>query len=507
MIGDHRLPTLVRGLQRARIGIRDRLLLRDLCVVAAVLAGVVGIWRLTGAFLPEVRIWSTFPAWTGGVLGVAVVVLAVGLRMRAGLIAPTVLDLARRADERFELQERLSTALEVTAQGDGTMPSRLRSLLLSDAARVARVVEPASLVQVPLGRPALWLVVALAAALAVQLVPVRTDRAPTVVAAATGRAPAGATSVPTVTDVQRAAALVAQDAFVRNDPQLQALAQSLQDLGARMASGRIQSGEVVSEVAKLRLQLEAAYGQAQPHAGQQVSPNQAAGPPGSKAGLQNAASAASKATGPQGPAATVQQQSQASSSLSDLVKQLEAGAPNQTHSKAPGAGSLSRMGSTPGQGPTAPGVYARQNPAQNALFKQANALLERSGNPGGQPVGAAHRSTMGPGDAAGKGTQPLVKGVASPSATAAATGAKVDLPSTTIAGGQRIQVDAAPIAKRTQVTDVAPGAAVAGAPPSETARPTGPIVDPAERFAVARYFLPPATPAPGTSSGTASPTR
>lgn len=460
-----------------------------------------------GAFLPVVRIWSTFPAWTGGALGAAVVVIAVGVRMRVGLIAPTVLDLARSADERFELQERLSTALEVTAQGDDMTPSRLRSLLLSDAARVAPRVEPASLVQVPLGRPVLWLVVALAAALAVQLVPVRTGHATTLMAPGSVRAPASAASVPTVTDVQRAAALVAQDAFVRNDPQLQALAQSLQDLGARMASGQIQSGEVASEVVKLRLQLEAAYGQAQPQVGPRVSPSQATTPPGSRAGLPNAAGAASKATGPQGTAATVRQQNQASSSLSDLVKQLEAGAPNQTHSKAPGAGSLSRMGSTPGQGLSAPGVYARQNPAQNALFKQANALLERTGNPGGQPVGAAHQSTIGPGDAAGKGTQPLAKGVAGPTATAPAKGAKVDLPSTTIAGGQRIQLDAAPATKRTQVTDVAPGAAAKGAPPSETALPTGPIVDPAERDAVARFFLPSATPAPGPSSGTASPTR
>lgn len=506
MIGDHRLPALVRGLQRARTGIRDRLLLRDLCVAVAALAALVGAWRLVGAFVPAVRVWSTSPLWTGGVLGAAVVALAVGVRLRVGHIAPSVTDLARRADKRFELQERLSTALEVTEHGETMAPSRLRPLLLSDAARVATTVEPASLVQVPLGRPARWLVLAVAAALAVQLVPLQTHRAATTSVRNAVHAPAGAVAVPTVTDVQRAAALVAQDALMRSDPKLQALAQSLENLGARMASGQIQSGQVVREVAKLRLELQAAYGQAQPQSGALASPNRAATSSGSKTTLPNASGAASKASSAHGAAVAVRRKNQASSSLSDLVQQLEAGAPNQTHSKAPGAGSLSRMGSTPGQGPTPPGVYARQNPAQAALFKQANALLEQSGNPGGQPVGAAHQSTKGPGDAAGQGTQPLANGAAGPAATASAKGAKVELRSTAIAGGQRIQVEAAPTTKRTQVTDVAPGAAVAGAPPSETALPIGSIVDAGERGAVARYFLPSATAAPATSSGTGSPT-
>ena len=88
-----------------------------------------------------------------------------------------------------------------------------------------------------------------------------------------------------------------------------------------------------------------------------------------------------------------------------------------------------------------------------------------------------------------------------PPKAAPAAGAKVDLPTAGVAGGKRIQLDAAPDTRRVQVTDVAPGAAVAGAPPSETARPVGPIVDGAERIAVGRYFLPKGDAATGTSQG------
>lgn len=506
MIGDPRLSTLLHGLRRARARIRERLLMRDAYVGAAIVLGVVAAGRLVGAFVPAAGLWS------GMRTGSAAIV--VGLVVLVGLVAwqhvrrsvPSVAELARRADERYRLQERVSTAFEVGEGMGGARRSALQPFLMTDAAEVASRVEPQALVEVPLARPARWFVLALVAVVAVHLVPLRSAATPSGGGTPTGSAPGGgvAAAVPTVTDVQRAAALVAQDAFVRNDPNLQTIAASLQDLGARMASGQIQSGTVAREVSRLRVELQAAYGQitSPPDASTRLASTSA--PQGSPAAPPGAAGAAAQPSAGQGLKVKITSEGAApSSSLSDLVQQLEAGAPNRIRSKAPGAGALSQMGTTPGPTLHAPGTYARQDPAQAALFKQANAVLDQAGSPGGQPAGAARHATQGPGDAAGQGSQPLSQGAPLPGGkSAAASGAKVDLPSAEVAGGQRIQLNAAPDTHRVQVTDVAPGAAVAGAAPSETARPVGPIVDGMERSAVGRYFLPSDAPASGSRGST-----
>lgn len=502
MTADARLVALVRGLRRAQSGIRGRLLLRDACIGGGGVLAAVALSRLVGAFVPGARFWSALPIWSGGVVAAAVVLAAVAGWLHVCRRAPSVAELARQADARYGLQERLSTALEVGAP-DAPPATALRERFLADAAGRAEVVEPRDLIDVPLAIPTRWLALAVAAVIAVQFVPLRTGRPSALGANAAAPAASQAIAVPTVTDVQTAAALVAQDAFVRNDLQLRQIAASLQDLGARMASGQIGPGQVARQVTRLRMQLEAAYGALRPTTGAPAGSHQTPGASGARPPRPATSGAGRQAGQGSGASIHLRVKPGSANSLSDLVQQLEAGAPNHSHPKAPGAGTLSRMGSTPGSGQSVRGGYARENPSQTALFKRMNALFDQPGVPGGQPVGAARHATQGPGDAAGHGSQPLAQGAAAPGRAAAAKGAKVDLPGNPIAGGQRIQLEAAPTAKRTQVTDVVPGAAVAGAPPSETALPIGSIVDALEREAVGRYFLPSGGPAPGPTAGAA----
>lgn len=509
MIRDQALPAVVVGLRRARAGIRGRLIVRDALIALALVAGVVIGWRLVASFVPAARVWlepyplSATAVVAGALVVVAVLLLAAGLHIRRA--TPTVLDLAIQADRRYDLQERLSTALESTAPGAGGMAGSLEPLLLADAAAAGERVDSRALVQVPLARPAGWLAVALALAVAAQFAPLRTPPIPAPATQTAAETPDANSPLPTVTDVQRAAALVAQDAFVRSDAKLQDVAAALQDLGARMAQGRIDPAQLASEVGRLRLQLREAYGQGTPETvskGRQVATGT---PPSSGAVHLEGSQTGQPSPSSSGPAPKVAQKD-TSSSLSDLVQQLEAGAPNYRPSNSPAAQSLNKLGSTPsGGGFSQSYSYSRNNPQQNALFEQQNALLDQPGAPGGQPAGAARHATKGPGDAAGNGAQPLSNGANVPDA-GAVTGAdspKVVLPDAQLTqGGKRIQLDAAPDAKRTDVVDVAPGAAVAGAPPSETALPGGPILDGQERDVLGRYFLPTGAVAPGGLPGT-----
>src|SRR5437868_5017138 len=88
------------------------------------------------------------------------------------LLAPDVAALARAAERRFALQERLSTALEVTAtlRAD-TAFDPIRAALLADAENHAGAIDPRRLVRLTLPR-ATWAVpVLLVAAVLLQLVP------------------------------------------------------------------------------------------------------------------------------------------------------------------------------------------------------------------------------------------------------------------------------------------------------------------------------------------------
>jgi hypothetical protein len=96
-----------------------------------------------------------------------------GLFMAGGFIRgwmrkPTLQQTARRLDQRQDLQERLSTALEMASSGPDT---GWRALLVSDAARFAGKLDPRKIFPFRLPRVGLWSMTALALAAGLGFMP------------------------------------------------------------------------------------------------------------------------------------------------------------------------------------------------------------------------------------------------------------------------------------------------------------------------------------------------
>ena len=493
------LKLLHRGRAIARVHLALRFGLRGLVCIA----GFALVSRLVFLVDPAMTSWLVGAAYTPAFLGAVVAIWLLVTITLACVRAPTVPQLGRRADRVFQLQERVSTVVELTTLRPAgilrtSASENIITLLIWDAVRHSDRIRPARLVDRRFGGSLLVLVAVLVLFAGAQLV-VPGSLVPTPVDGAAGPASAGrssATATPVrPQDIQRAAAMVAVDAAKLKDPYLQALALSLQDLGAKIASGAIDPTAAEQQMSQVEDLLKRAYAQ---HAGQAVlaAPGAQAGN-AAKAG-KDAVTPTKAASGPSQPVVALPAltPSAGSSTLSDFVRQLERNASAST-----GASRVVSSGAAPatnGQNRTAP--LAQTPQMQNSYFTQSareaqiiqmQALYSAAGQPAGRPAGPAPHSTRGPGDAAGHGSQPLSDGTrASGGNVAASPGSRVVLPSTQVAGGQRIQVKAAPDTKRTQIVDVAPGSAAAAAQPSETALPIGPILDAGQRNAVAQYFLP-----------------
>ena len=134
--------TLRQASRRRRLGRGLRSLWRGL------LAGAVAAIVLLGAYklLP-------LPDWVLLVASAAPVVGALAGAIIGALRPPTMQETARWVDGRQHLQERLSTALEVSQKADATSWSQL---VLSDAASHAREIDPRRLLPLTLSRAARW---------------------------------------------------------------------------------------------------------------------------------------------------------------------------------------------------------------------------------------------------------------------------------------------------------------------------------------------------------------
>jgi len=157
---------------------------------------------------------------------------------------PGRITLARRADARLRLDERLSTAVEVAARGDDGAP--VTRALLADAERRAGAIDPRALVTLPLARCGLILAAAAAFA-AISLAP------PDPLAGGTGRN--GVTpSVTTLTaaeagetgaELRRVATILERDAGARDDRFLEALAREAARIGEAIETGRLTDRDAV----------------------------------------------------------------------------------------------------------------------------------------------------------------------------------------------------------------------------------------------------------------------
>jgi hypothetical protein len=133
-----------------------------------------GMWQglLVGAILCLLVIaiyhLVPLPLWTVGVAAVAPLPCMLGGLIIGGWRKPQLQDVARWLDGRRHLQERLSTALEVS---DEPNAGNWRDLVLNDAAAHARNLDPRQLLPFHLSRATRWALVVLALGAGLGFVP------------------------------------------------------------------------------------------------------------------------------------------------------------------------------------------------------------------------------------------------------------------------------------------------------------------------------------------------
>src|SRR5215472_3358189 len=133
-----------------------------------------GMWQglLVGAILCLLVIaiyhFVPLPLWTVGVAAVAPLPCMLGGLIIGGWRKPQLPEVARWLDGRRHLQERLSTALEVS---DEPNAGTWRDLVLNDAAAHARNLDARQLLPFHLSRATRWALVVLALGAGLGFVP------------------------------------------------------------------------------------------------------------------------------------------------------------------------------------------------------------------------------------------------------------------------------------------------------------------------------------------------
>lgn len=179
------------------------------------------------------------------------IAVTIGLGILRWAALPDVLGLARRAERRYGLDERLSTALEVHDSDHRSAPMSLA--LLADAEHRG-AFDPAGVIPFRLS-PVAWAVPALlAAALVLGLLPelVPGDgRPPAIVVAVPAPELSEAERAAAAADLRRIADLMAGEAERLDDPYVGAVARQLQQLGEQVSSGSTPRSDLAASLERL----------------------------------------------------------------------------------------------------------------------------------------------------------------------------------------------------------------------------------------------------------------
>ncbi len=192
--------------------------------------------------------------WVGAVLTIGILLTAAWVwRSR-----PDLIEMARRADGCFDLDERLSTAVELGARHDrAAHTSPVVAALFHDAMAHAASVDPRRLVPIGIPRPAFALALVVTGILVLQLTsPV--DRATlqsdaSILATATD--PEAESAADLILDI---AELIQEEAERQSNDDLRVVATSLEQLAADVVEQGSGGGEVSSELSRLLGLAEAA---------------------------------------------------------------------------------------------------------------------------------------------------------------------------------------------------------------------------------------------------------
>jgi hypothetical protein len=459
------LERLLRSRSRARIGLALRLTAR-----AAVAVGVVQL----GLVLTE-RIWDPpwFPSPTWLLLAL-LVWLALDVP-RAVRRAPGVLELARAADRRFGLNERVSTAIELSSSVvPGGAHDELVAAQLADAARHARRIEPRTLVPIPFPRSA-WAFLAVVVLLAgAQFLPATRSTAS---AAAESQQLAPEVREEIVHDLKRAAELLDLDAERNRDPYVRALAQAFEDLARRAEAGLVDDVELQQETAQLTEHAERIYGEGVAAARDNREP----APGGSEGGAEVRDEEPGAEVPPGEAAAHRASETRADGSrrLSELVGDLEA-VEARWQERRGGQRQLTRA------------EVAEFGPYVDAAMVEVLRELQRQRQEArqeqraGQPAGAAQEANEGPGDAAGVGEQPLGSEEGDELPQVEGRTEDLLLPGEGREGGDRIRTELPPEARLAEVADEV--RAAGSWEPGREAELRRDLLAPHHRTIVSRYF-------------------
>jgi hypothetical protein len=231
--------------QRGLIGAAWSALAAAVVVVLLQLASLAGLIGSLGG-----SEWQ----WAGVVFVPGLLVTAVSVwRSR-----PDLLQMARRADRRFDLKERLSTTVELDSRGgDVDRASPVVAALFRDAAAHASRVDPRRLVPFEIPRPAVAFVVVTAGVILLQLISpaVGSDREPGAALLAAAADPDAEASSELILDI---ADLMREQAEEESNNYLRVVATSLEQLASDVVEQGRGGQPVADELARLLSQAEGA---------------------------------------------------------------------------------------------------------------------------------------------------------------------------------------------------------------------------------------------------------
>lgn len=379
-INNHPLGRILRTLAAARRRIQVR---RILTALMATTSAALIVWMAlrfaVGESARALR-WI-FGAW---------VLASVAAAFAALEFAPGVQKLARIADRQFGLNERMSTALELTEQRTA---GTVAAALMRDAARCESRIQLGALAPLMPGDWRLrWLFVASVALVLASLS--QQDRLPN--PSAPPGSEAAAPETYNAEHVETLASRIEQDATERQDPYLKAVAQTLRKIAAEGA----QSTSSSSTAQRIEAAIEHAA-----NAYRNETPKWLGGPSGSlREQLRQFAARGETpafAEQPSPQAASPQPQTATASS-----NQTASGVQSSQRSAATAPGAAETTMADAAESSFADGDYQPSPEDQARLNREKEiALQQRQSSPGaGQPVGGAQEAGKG-GNMAGEGVQ------------------------------------------------------------------------------------------------------
>jgi hypothetical protein len=406
--------------------------------------------------------------------------------LAAFLQAPDLAALARAADRRFALKERLSTALEVAAaRRSDAAQDPIHAALLADAEQSAGSIDTRALVSLRLPRAAWGVPALLAVALLLQTVPPDTFglAAPDASAAGNDSTLSRQQAADTAANLRRIAEFLDQDAAQRSDPYLRTIARTLERLSAEVASEAINRPRLASELSQLLAHTRQAYAQSD-------------GPVDESAPRQHPTdllrSALDEITGSRRSAAAPARDQDPAAPKTAAADRSPPGRPSLSQERRASSAPMpaEQIAATVRRlaGADIPWLFVDEDGAEVDPRSQIERLMaeeERRARAAAQPAGAAADAGAGEGDRAGDGTRPLGSGQAA--APGLATAGEMLLPDQPGNDGRSIRIELAPEAALSSVAPPVAGSTGEWRRIQEQSVER-PALAPGDRDVVGRYF-------------------